>query len=421
MSNRKKARFLKQIPAFFGAFRNQKAEIESDGTNALIEILVVSDFHPLSKLGGAPAIAFEYFETLKEKGVTTEFLTLDGKLSEAKDLNNFNVKIKEIGPIKKLLSPVNYIKNSILFIIEVLRLNPTYIWIHSIGNIIPFLSLYILSILKIDFFVTLHDFNSISRYKIGAKRTNDGVEPLISTNLFSKLYRKFNIGALKQSLFCAYLSSHQERIFKHVGLNNLVCIPNGVSLCEHDYKDDLRQQSGALKILFAGRANMKGLLELLEALKSPSKVRIEIYLAGDQELLDFVADEFSNSKIFYLGNLTRSDLQKFIHEVHIVLVNSQYFDPYPTIGLEGIRHNALVITSECSGILDLFSTEDLKPLILPIGNPIDFDRFAELYNSKKNHVNQLSRIIPTPHEVVDRYLCEIDKVSECLRDADRKK
>lgn len=373
-----------------------------------IQFLFVSDFHPSKIVGGAPAIAEEYFQTLKIRNIQSYFYSA----SELKLPFRFKSKIlkyrRNSSTIRLLTNLITSTIYCAKFIYAARAIRPRYIWIHSIGNKIPIFSLYLLSLLQFKFFVTLHDFNAISRQKIQAEVKGNQLVPIIPSRFKDKIYQRINIGALRRSLFCATLSRHQSDIFKSMGLLNLKSIPNGVELCEHKYLKKNQLDFSKLKILFAGRGYGKGIPELMRALETQDNTNVEIYVAGGPELLNYIDVKHLNKKVFYKGRLPREVLTSFIHEIDIVIVNSQYFDPYPTVGLEGIRHNALVITSESSGLVDLYNSQDLKQLVLKLGEEIDFEKLASLYVTKRQFLREVNVLIPTPHQVVDNYLSELD-------------
>ena len=372
------------------------------------EILVVSDFHPSESLGGGPAIAFDFYEELRRIGIESEFYFFREIERESVQQTRLKQIFKRSNCPRPHFRLFKVLKNTFTFLRDVKRVDPKVVWIHSIGNRIPIFSLYFLWLLKYKFFVTLHDFNAISPYKIKALRTKGVVVPIIPSNLKYKLFQKLNIIALSRAIFCATLSKYQLSIFRSVGLKNICLIPNGIPICEHEVKDrDLKDPE--LKILFAGRSRNKGLMELRQAIEMESQLPVHLYLAGNSDLQSNFRVSGLNVKISYLGLLSRNQVHEKIHEVDVVYVCSQYFDPYPTIGLEGIRHGALVITSECTGLVDLLQGKDYSNLITGLGELPNLKKLKELCSQRNQNIGDLSRLIPTLVEVTDSYLEKLRK------------
>jgi glycogen synthase len=109
-------------------------------------------------------------------------------------------------------------------------------------------------------------------------------------------------------------------------------------------------------------------------------------LAGPEELRN-VAEAFPGKlKYKYLGNLDRAQVFQEIHKVSMVYLASDCFDVFPTTGIEAIRHGAIPIVSDTTGLREL--VHDISPnLVLTSSQAkIPFENYLMMI---KNHKKEL--------------------------------
>jgi glycosyltransferase involved in cell wall biosynthesis len=121
------------------------------------------------------------------------------------------------------------------------------------------------------------------------------------------------------------------------------------------------------------------------------------------DLFDYAKTRLPEADIHYFGTVSRQTLHEIIHEVELVCVLSQYFDPYPTIGLEAIRHGALIILTNTNGISHYFTgVGDI--LINGINQVPDLDKILSNTENLAELNSKIDLQIPQPLEVVKLYL-----------------
>jgi glycosyltransferase involved in cell wall biosynthesis len=372
-------------------------------------IVLLSDLHPEYSLGGGQNIAYEYFELMIKSGLNAEFwYTKPHK--EKKRNNQTKYEIQIYSPpisnnlrfkIKHLIGGIELIK----FIWLIIRKKPANIWIHQIGNHWPMILIPILRLWRIHTIVTLHDFSVLSRYKI---------QPISSSCItISKLkdlkltfYQRIRFYVFRfcvnNSTVCVALSDLQKNILSSFGVRISYLIPNGVSTCNHDYKSITNQQRYTRNILFAGRANLKGLDILVQSINQSNFPWI-LHLAGSSDLLTYVK-KMGVTNYKYYGIITRDEVSELIHQMDLVFACSQCFDVYPTICLEALRHKTPFITTNISGTSQIYSSKIASNLIFNVGTVPDLDMvFDYISQNYYEIINEEKKILDTS-EVYFKYL-----------------
>ena len=141
------------------------------------------------------------------------------------------------------------------------------------------------------------------------------------------------------------ISELQTRILGSFKFNITKTIPNGVALCTCEEIGGLGRFKNS--IMFAGRPNGKGFEKILDAVHANPKWHLHI--AGPDRLLEVALGALRPDRFTFYGKLSPKELFRVFHRVNIVSVISECFDVYPTVTLEAMRHNALVITTKVTG------------------------------------------------------------------------
>jgi len=299
------------------------------------KILIVSDF-PVGTLGGAQSIIGVINKASKQFQI--EIAKFPGKAN--RDIQDSNAKL--LGSIKGLINPLSLIGLTY----QVVRKRPDVIWFHNVNNHWSWSSLLVPGLGAIKM-ITLHDLTALSNYKIVKNSawdfTNLEYAP-ISTKVrirnwfirkFLSRVRTVGIGDICVQL----LRMHRVRVD--------FVISNRIEPCSHKKKFPKLPKT----VLFAGRQNLKGLNIIAKSVAESQGWRLII--AGTEDAYNEAKELCDPSKITYLGVLPREELLEVIHKVELVSVCSQYYDNFPTIGLEALVHDSLPITTNLTGIASL--------------------------------------------------------------------
>lgn len=376
------------------------------------KIIIVSDLHPKLILGGGQVIAYEFFVLLQSLGYKAEFwytfknnggavpnhAEFERQISFSKNRFRIFSKIQEIVSLRILIK----------FTRLILITRPSHVWINQIGNNWPFLIILILKIFRIKIIVTLHDYLIISQYKLTAL-PNAGMRlPGINDMRFTfyqKLRYLFFRFCINKSNINVAVSEIQSDILQNFGVKIHCVIRNGVNNCTHINRmsGSHPQRTSNSNILFAGRLHLKGLDILIKSILN-SKVNWVLNLAGNKELLEFASKNLLSSQYIYHGFLSREELALLIHDMDLVFACSQYFDPYPTICLESLRHGVTFLTSETSGTSALYDGELAKNLVFPVGAIPDIDLVNSFSLENRGEILNCAGRIPDASLVLRQYL-----------------
>ena len=368
-------------------------------------IVILSDFHPRNILGGGGAIAHEFYQSLLELNVASEFWSTGNPLDDTSEEKFFESRVSKYRIIN--FFQVCIINRCTLRVIwKLYKKRPNILWVNAIGNRISFSVVLVSRALGIRTFVTLHDFLPINQTKIGLfgsglYRHLDLSRIIVEKGMHHRLRRKILTFYVNRANGIFAVGPLQCKILKSFGVSVKAWVPNGVANCTHKTTDSksARKRSG---ILFAGRFHRKGLEYLIDGLLQ-SKSRPKLLLAGGMDLFDYAKTRLPEEDIHYFGTVSRQTLHEIIHEVELVCVLSQYFDPYPTIGLEAIRHGALIIATKTSGISHYFTgVGDI--LINGINQVPDLDKILGNTENFEELNSKIDLQIPQPLEVVKLYL-----------------
>jgi len=376
------------------------------------KIVIVSDFHPELVLGGGQSIAYEFFQLLSKSNFNTEFwfTTSDKK-------NNLRKNAKEIcifSPVRKnrIFLKIKELFGGLLlfkFVYLLIIRKPSKIWIHQIGNNIPFIIIVFIKLLKIESVITLHDYLILSKYKImPIDKSERVISRLQDLNLnFQQTMRFFFYRLIvNNSDMIITVSELQKEILTNFGIKVTHVRPNGIAICTHKKLVKSLSQSTNCSILFAGRLGLKGLDILIQSVNLAEKKWV-IHLAGNSDLLSYVQSKGFDNYIYH-GLLTRKQISSLIHKMDLVFACSQYYDPYPTICLESLSHGVPFITTITSGTSRIYSNEFAKKLVVNVGvvpNLDDIYRFTRRY---KKEILLEGAKIPDVIEVYNSYLDVLD-------------
>jgi len=378
-------------------------------------IAIISDVHPENEVGGAGTIAYDFFKILTSREIGVEFwfgCTKNDSFSEKrKNESAFFFKSSRFR-IFQIYQELIGLRALIWVVGRVRTSKPDLVWINQIGNRIPYLVIPVLRIMGVKVLLTMHDFLPISKFKLGILNPKAEVK-LENISFDSGLYPRFRRRLLSGFVGLANwkicVSSLQMKVLSQFGIQCNAVIPNGVSRCNHNletggrYRDQVER-----RVLFAGRLQMKGLEIVCSAILNSNR-NWRLHLAGDSDLLQRAIQLLPHEIIEYHGVLSRQELGELMHNVDLVSACSQYFDPYPTICLEAVRHGTPFLTTSTSGTSVLFPSILDIPLILDVGEIPDLDDVLSYSQNETSLLKTINSKIPTLDDVCDDYLIYMSK------------
>ena len=374
-----------------------------------LKCVLLSDYHPKDILGGGGAIAFEFHEILLKLGHESRFWFTSTHSSNHIFERGFRAKTSKMRLVRYSKQVIGTVVSLKIFF-ALCKERPDVVWVHQIGNSISHSILWWLRLVDIKTIVTLHDFLVISKTKIGVvDPTHEEISAKFNIDISSQFHER-----LRRSILTKYVntacqiftvSTMQQQILRSYGINSLMAIPNGVQPCEHKPTESNSQRTQDYNVLFAGRFHRKGLECLIEGLKNSSD-NWKLHIAGDSQLLAYAEKNLPSNRYVFYGRVSRDQLHLLMHKMDLVSVLSQYFDPYPTIGLEAIRHGSFFITTSTSGVATLL--EDLEPrLNLKVGEIPNLDVLLSIVRELKTSREILMSRIPTQESVAKLYIDQV--------------
>jgi hypothetical protein len=370
-----------------------------------LKLIILSDFHPKEKLGGGGEIAFEFHQILLRKGHQSFFWFSGNKNSQ----NEFERSFKTMQLPNRFFSFIRKLFGGMLSLRvtrAIVRENPELVWINQIGNEFSYITLLYMRICRIPTLITLHDYLIICRNKVGVvnpieARIHGKENLIVGSRLHEKIRRFLQVKFVNLASGSVAVSQIQAKILVEFGVNITSVLSNGVPPCLHSGESTLFDSSQR-KILFAGRFHRKGLEYLVQGIKKASSTW-QLNLAGEPELFEYASSVLPLEQLEYHGILSRENLHLLMHQMDLVSVLSQYFDPYPTVALESIRHGSMFITTNTTGVSMLLdSTEEMFKF--SVGEVPDLDALEGWLQASSGYQVRLKRKIPSQDEVIHRYL-----------------
>lgn len=389
----------------------------------MVKFLILNELHP-EEQAGAATIAFDYALALSQK-TQTQFVSTSVPCDSSKHqgLEVTFVHRERSHHLPGYLGEIYRSAIDLFGFFRVIRYfkiireqEPDIIWVHQIGNYIPRLMLTLLPSIA-PVMMTAHDYGLIVPRKLYPKDLKKRFLKELGVNFSFKKSNLHSIAilSLKKRFYTArrfmlrkYLSrvnlvciSHQQAtIFRHFGYKVKAVIPNGISLCRCK---EVQSPPNKGQVLFLGRLNGKGLERLLT---SAINSKIQIHLAGSEELSREIGKYPNRIDATFHGKLSRPEVFKEIHKSSFVYLASECFDVYPTTGLEAIRHGAVPIVSDTTGLAEVvrgihpeFVLDSSKPFIF-------FERIFSLANDRvvQENLMRANEFVFTVEQSLAEYL-----------------
>ena len=384
-------------------------------------MLILNELHPIEQPGAA-TIAFEYASTLSSIMPTTFLFTSNADSTESvNELQLVGVRRKRrrtfagyIGQVTDFFYDCFDFSQAFRYVRIISSLNTDVVWVHQIGNVIPRLTLYFLS-KRVNVYLTLHDYGLIVPRKLYPRDLSNSILNRLGAQQNSQkseyrnsfmirlqgIYYAFRRSILKRLLKrCALIaiSDLQSEIYTEFGYKISRVIANGIAPCSCKSSLEPRQEKS---ILFVGRLIGKGLPRLLSSAIQDDFI---VYLAGDQELLENALAHSPMLNFVYLGRLKRELVFETLHKIEFTYIASECLDVFPTIGIEAIRHGAIPITTETTGIRDL--VRYIHPSLVLRNNEslVPLNELKQHFTSGEFDLNRAAKKLKTVENALGEFL-----------------
>ena len=335
----------------------------------MVSYLILNELHP-DEQPGAATLALDYAKTLSQTSEvfflhTSEVLqhTEDQVVFKRVGRRKYAISSGYLAELYRIMKDLFCLTEARQFLKEIKCLNPKVIWIHQIGNHIPRLLLPLLPSIA-PVIMTVHDYSLIVPRKLYPgdlsfkklrklrikfnpphKRTFFSLTKLLRHSVYSARRSILRIYLRRVKIVC--ISEQQADIYRLHGYRVVAVIPNGIGICNCEMSNTPTKDTG---VLFVGRTTGKGIDRLIASL---SNSRISSTFAGGEELRELVLSNSKRINAHFRGKLSRKEVFQEIHKAKLVYLASDCFDVYPNIGIEAIRHGALPIVSDTTGVRDL--------------------------------------------------------------------
>jgi len=134
-----------------------------------------------------------------------------------------------------------------------------------------------------------------------------------------------------------------------------------------DLGEPVTETRSANKFLFLGRLmEEKGILELIEVFSTPSMEGLELVIAGDGPLKDYIAS-LEQRNIRYVGWVSGTEKKKLIRQCSAVIFPSLWEEPLSTIAYEAYEQERPIISSDRGGMVEVI-TDCMTGRVLPVGD-----------------------------------------------------
>ena len=271
-------------------------------------------------------------------------------------------EIKSIFDWVVVLKNLSHSNKSIKILDKYFKINklPDIVHIHNIFPLWTYSIFDYFKKKKIPMVLTLHNYRLlIDKVKI----SNNDYEKFglfknskILTFLISKIFNKNKIKLTYISKFICY-TNFQKKLYAKYKINNKKIIIKENSLqVKKKYKSWEKRKD---KIIFIGRLSKeKGLLTLLKAWKIWGNEAPILEIIGDgQEKKKLISFKNKNNlnKVLFLGKLSYEKVQKKIENSKLIIVPSEWFEPFGLIITEALSKGTPVAVSYIGTLPDLIT------------------------------------------------------------------
>lgn len=154
-------------------------------------------------------------------------------------------------------------------------------------------------------------------------------------------------------------SSLKTGSFKHAAVKQ--CIVNSVDLDLAELLNVVEKKRGRsssrIKFMYAGRlVEIKGIRHMIEAFEQMTHTDCELFICGGGEMQSYVEDKANaEPRIIYCGKLNNEQLAEKYAECDVLLVPSNWPEPFGRVVIEGNQYGMPVIAARCGGIPEIIN------------------------------------------------------------------
>jgi len=354
-----------------------------------MKILYINDFEDG---GGAEVIYNITYDLFKENA---KKIAID-KMLPKNSIIRFSTKF--------FFNPILYFKLK-----KIIRnYNPEVIHLHNY-NLAPLTVL--LAIRGYDTIQTVHASGQICPSAWGVFRKNYqkcDLKPNFKKCMENCFYDKPKILSIFYYIWHVVISNIRIKIIKYYifpsntlrkgfeknGFKNLHVVRNPCPFFENSGNLDKKENI----ILYVGKLiELKGVHILIDVLKDLDNLKDWNFIfVGDGNLRKHLGNKVKNDKRFiFVGWVKHDDVIKFYKRSKIVVVPSVYFENYPTVVLEGLLFDNIVIGSDRGGIPEMINDKlifkiynkkinNLKEKILEVID--NYEKFKEISKRDKENI-----------------------------------
>lgn len=394
-----------------------------------MKILFVNTFYYPNMEGGTEQVSKNLAEGMLKNGHQVAVYSVDAKdnnetieeingvtlyrrTTGAFNLYRFSHEKDKVGKIEKVLQKcmVYYNRKPIKDFKEIcLDFKPDIIHTNSLYAI-PNVVWKTAKKLGIPVVHTIHDTAFISPVQYGHK-----VNPIVVKihRAYKRYYAKYVDGVTAPSEY-TFQSSLKIAHFENAKIKK--CVVNSVDLDIEQLKkiveEKKKRTSKHIKFMYAGRLiPIKGITHMVEAFEKLEYDDCELCICGGGSLEDYVKEKAeSNPKIKFCGKLNNQELAEKYTECDVLIVPSNWPEPFGLVVIEGCKYGMPVIAAKCGGIPEiinqtkggeLYSAGNVDELAEKMAYFTDRNVYADYMDSAVNNLEVYS---------FERYLQEFEDI-----------
>lgn len=367
-----------------------------------MKITILSDNFPPNGLGGAEVVAcnlahglanndheVSVITTTKHKNEVGTFI--EGKLVINRVYSNYNVRWRAY----LSLYNIKVVRN----LDEILKnINPDVVHIHNVHEHLSYASIKIAKKYSKAVFLTFHDVMSVHYGKLGAQVDSRGNILINSTNPFTQLRQyKFYYNPIRNFVIKYYLnyvdkmfsvSRALKDVLEKKGIKPIEVLHNGINVSNWgideekliSFKKKYRLE-GKKVFFFGGRiSSIKGGIVAIEVLKKISLEfeNVVLLIVGNknefsEKMLVMAGTLGIKDKVVFTGWIPNHEMNYVYNASDIVLVLSQYLDPFPTVNLEAMASKKPLIGTIFGGTREVVLDEVTGYIV----DPRDIKKIAD--------------------------------------------
>lgn len=337
-----------------------------------MRIVILSDNFPPDNLGGAEIIASNLAHVLSEKGHEVLVITT------TRDLKGVGVFRDKKLIVHRLYASYDlrfrpyislYNRRVVKEVEEIIKkIEPDVVHAHNVHTYLSYASLKVSKKYSKAVLLTFHDFYSINYGKLGTKVDSSGNIVPDSTNPFSLLQRyRFRYNPFRNIIIKHYLkyvdrilsvSGAVKKVLESRGISGIEVLHNGINVFDWGIRENIllefkkKYNLENKKVLFFGGrlTGTKGSSVVIDVLAKVSKKipNTVLLISGtksksSEEMIKKAENLGLKDSIIFTGWINHDEIRYAYTSSDVVLVLSQYIDPFPTVNLEAMASRRPVV------------------------------------------------------------------------------